>query len=608
MHRNLALAVVVALAATSGCGKLGVGKPTATGGSTSSAAGDPQPAAPTPKVSITQPVRGAFLAPGRAALVGKVEPLGSDRITTVEVQGQRLPVDQNDEFRGMIDIVEGVNVLQASGTDAHGRTGGTSVGVLAGSFKPLDQNIANAVSVRINEGPIDAMGKIAEAGIWQTDWTTFLKSINPIYDTNFLWMKCWVNIDQVRFRDVAVAIDSKPDYLLTTITVQQPILDVTVVADLGFTRVGPFSAVVEADTATVRANAGLAARSDGALATSMSSPSATFQNFRMTVSSTWVDAAVQLFARNAVESALGSFITDSLKDDLPLLLDRKLAEFLNQQTPWVLLGKPFALDIRAERIAFDEAGFGGALRINANSGATITPRAARAPGSLTTLGAMPQAVQNRGFSITADDDAFNRVLHALWQGGHLDVDIDDAFLQAHQITLPIRLEAGAFRRFLPEIGGVIPDSAPLKLRTEALLPPVIRMAGSPDVAILQAGEVALEILVDRGQGWEKLLRAAVQVELGGNLALGPNGLRVSSLGTPKFRFDLVEEPLLELDDRRLEVLLTVMLTPTIPHMLNSVDVIQIPHLSQLTTFNVDVYADGVGANRDHLTVAGDMTR
>src|SRR5205085_3899758 len=136
-------------------------------------------------------------------------------------------------------------------------------------------------------------------------------------------------------------------------------------------------------------------------------------------------------------------------------------------------------------------------------------------------------------------------------------------------TLPIRLEAGNLRRFLPEIGGIIPDASPVRLRIGAALPPIVRMTGHPDLAILEAGEISIEVQADRGAGYEKLLRAIVQVELGGDVALGSQGLEVSSLGSPRFRFDLVDEPIVELDDRRLEVLLSVMLTPTIPHVLNS---------------------------------------
>lgn len=604
MHRSLLVALVVVVAA--GCGKLGGGGSSSKGGGSASAI-VAQPAAPSPKILITQPARASFLAPGAAAVAGNVVLVTSTAaVASIELDGQEIPVDpRTGAFRAMVTLTEGLNVLEATCLDAQGRRGSTAVGVLAGTYKPTSQPIPGSTVARIGDAALDAAGKLGEGGIWNTDWTTVLKGLNPIYDTNFLWIKVWVDIDQVRFRDVNVSLDSRVGSALGTIKVYQPVLDVTIVADLGFARIGPFTALVEADEVDIQGGLAIAARSDGTFEATTSSPSTSFANFRMTVSNGLVDTAVQLFAKGAIERAIRNFVANGITQKLPAKINDAIATFMQQQTPWMLLGKPFQIDIRGEHVTFEDDGVTFAVKFNAMSGPPGA-RAQRAPGSFSTFGGAPAVDKARGFFVACDDDGFNRALHAMWSGGHLDVDIDEAFLQQNNLTLPIRLEAGNLRRFLPEIGGIIPDSAPVRLRIVTGLPPIIRMTGHPDLAVLEGGEVALEVHVDRGAGYEKLLKAIVHVQLGGNVALGSQGLQISSLGSPRFQFDLVDEPLVELDDRRLEVLLSVMLTPTIPHVLNSLKVVGIPHLNQLATFNVDIHPGGT--QREHLVVAGDMTR
>ena len=55
-----------------------------------------------------------------------------------------------------------------------------------------------------------------------------------------------------------------------------------------------------------------------------------------------------------------------------------------------------------------------------------------------------------------------------------------------------------------------------------------------------------------------------------------------------------------------EVLLSLVLTPLIPQVLNGVNMIPVPHLNQLTIFNCQTFSDG--PSFDHLTATADMSR
>jgi hypothetical protein len=603
------VAVLAASCLALGCGKLSVSRPASGGGTSSSTTtAVAPPAAEMPKVRFTSPARGAFLATGLAAVEGEVSGVGGEPVTTLTVNGAPVAIDGLGRFRTTATLEYGLNMIEAICGDARGRNGSSVIGVLAGDYRAPDRSVGKALVTRINDGSLDAIGKIAEGALWATDWTDVFQGINPIIDQSILWASVEVSIDQVRFRDLRASMNANPAGLGTVLSVDSPILDVTIVADLGLgIIVGPYPGVVQANTATVSGILGASGTQAGEVRTLVGNPSVVFDGFQLSVSNGTLDAAVQLLARRAIENALRDWITGALTNKLVPFMDRKLAEYLQRQTPWDILGKPFMIDVRAERFHFDDQGVAIELSFNAtgNVGAAARPMPS-VPGSLTTPGSAPATSTNRGFLISLDDDAVNRALFALWAGGHMDVELDDAFLQSHNISLPIRLEAGSLRRFLPEIGGRIPDTAPVKLHLHANLPPCVKVTGQPDIAIAQAGEVVLDAYVDRGQGWEKLMSAVAQIEIGANLVLTGQGLSVSSLSQPRFRFDLVDEPLVELDDRRLETLLQVVLTPLVPHAMNSSNVIWIPHLAQLQTVNVDSYADG--REREHVSVSGDLLR
>ncbi len=605
MHRILAIALVAY--AILGCGKLGgSGNRSPVPASSAIAA---QPAEPSPKVRIANPARAAFLSVGPAAVEGTAFGVDGAPVPTVRVNGVTLPTDAQGRFSTTVNLVNGLNAIEASCTDRTGRLGGTAVGVIAGDYKPLNQKIRQALVARITDPTLDAAGKIGEAALWTQDWSGIFMGLNPLFNTSFIGIGVSVDVQQVRFRDLEVRADSRTGKLAATINVHEPIFDVTINANVWGIPIGPEPAVARADVFQVVADAGFNALPDGSIDFWTANPAVTFQNFGLTVQNGLLDAIVQLAAKTAIENAVKNYVIGAISTDLPPFLDTALTDYVGGGHPFDLLGKQFSFEFLAEQIAFDGTGLSLSTGFDARTREPLTARAAAAPGSFYTPGATPAMPAGRGFAVTVDDDGVNRLLHALWSGGHFDFNVDQALLDAEGLNFPIRLEVGSLRRFMPELGGVFPDAAPLRLKTEACLPPIVRITGAPDLIEAQAGEFALEIWVDRASNgtFEKLLRAVVHIEMGMGVALNAtDGLKLSSLGQPRLRFDVIEEPMIELDDRRLEVLLDILFTPTLPSALNKLKPITIPHLHQLTTLNVGAHADG--PSREHLTIEGDAVR
>jgi hypothetical protein len=561
--------------------------------------------APTPKVTITTPQRASFLPTGTSVVEGNVVPVTGATASTVMLNGVSVPLDSTNHFSSTVTIVEGLNVLQASCTDSSGQLGATAVGVLAGTFNPSTNLVPQAAVVRVDQSSFDAISALAESGILGTDWTAFFQSKNPIYATGFAFIHLTANITQVRYRGVHCALAGKPGLLGASVTIDQPIIDATVAVDLGLGTLGPYPAQVTADNAVITADIGAAAQPNGTVAFTGQNTVTNFQNFNLAITSGGViDAIVQTFAEGAISDALKSYIDDAVTNMLPQKMQTALATLQNRD-PIDVLGKSFSMDIRAEQITLDPSGVFVSAAFSAY-GTTPTALSLTAPGSLATAGAPPSTVTNRGFFATVDDDTLNRAFYGLWEGGCLDIDLDAAFFAQRQITMPIQLNVGEIKMFLPEVAGLMPDSTPVMLRLSPALPPVARVSGTPDIAHIQAGEFGIEVMIDRGSGWERLFKAVAHADVGIELAFSTQGLTITSGSTPTFIFDIVDEPIVRFDHQRIDTALSVVLTPLVPHFINTIGTIFIPHLNQLQTLNVTIYPDGPAL--EHITVVGEMTR
>ena len=84
-------------------------------------------------------------------------------------------------------------------------------------------------------------------------------------------------------------------------------------------------------------------------------------------------------------------------------------------------------------------------------------------------------------------------------------------------------------------------------------------------------------------------------------------LRLSSAQNADIAVEILEQPLVRLDERKVSVMLGTTLTPLLPRLLNRMNLLPVPQqLSQLTLFHFRAFADGAAG--DSLTVEVDMLR
>ena len=606
------IGLALTVASLPACSNLGVDSPRSGGSSGfgSLAAGSIAPPVPGVQVEILSPARASFQSPGRMTLTGMTTPSQSSSapVTEVMIDGLTLPVQPDGSFSTDIDLLPGMNVIGALARDSRGETGSTTISVLAGEWNPPNQAIPAAISLRINDASLDALASIGEDTARTLDMSQL--TTTPLYQNRILGLlDALATMHNPRFTDTRVVFDSQPDGLHFLLELIDPALEVQVQASMfGRLTMGPEIALVGADSVQVTGRIALSVLPDGRLGVSVEDVTVDFVRFYATFPTSTLMSLVAPLFRGLIQGRLEDELANGLAHQAADM-QQELDNALTPAQPLTVLNKPFGLDVRAESVAFDHLGFGMQLQYNSPPVLGTTPRAQAAPGSYRTPGAMPAPTSPRSTVISMDDDTINRALFAAWAGGLLDMDMSPQGLLQQNITMPNGgITAADVGSLLPELLTVASPSGPMSVRIEAGLPPLLQVTGAPDLVELSLGEVYLEMLVDRGGGtFETFFRIALHARMGATVVVDQGGIRLSSAQNADIRVDLLDTPMVDLDERRIQILLATALTPLLPRLINSVNVIPLPpQIQQLTLFDVRGWADGPA--RDHLTVGADMLR
>ncbi len=613
VHAALAaLLPIFALAALAGpgCGDMSPGsyRPRSTGATVIE---------PGPRLEITSPSAAAFLAPGPVLVEGRARPAdepGAAHVASVRLAGQDVPLDADGRFRRTIVLAPGLGVIDAAATDARGHKTTTSIGVLAGEWNPVDQKIPAAATGRLNDAALVGIAGLAEGLLASYDLGPLLQA--PVYDGGWSFLHATVHMRRPVFQSVQVTLDARPDGIYFTAEIARPIVEAEAVGTAAGFRFGPETVVLTGDSIFGSGRIVPFARPDRKIGVRVEDVVVDIRSLTFTITSTWVQM-IEPLLRSIVASQVERFAL-AFVDDFRPALETILDDWLTPTTPFDVLGKPFTLDVRAESIALDDDGLSVALEFDAPvAPADRTARGAAAPGSFKTAGATPAIRTARGIAACLDDDALNRMLHAAWAAGILERDIDAAAVGPALAALAKlaggtgssavpSLDAGFLKMFLPEIGAEFPNASPLSLRVRADLPPVLEVSGAPDVAVVHLGELHVEFLVDRGAGAELLLELVVHARASLEPELGPAGVGVQSNRLSEVRADIVRQPIVRFDERKVESLVGMALPPLLPRILGGIRLLPLPAMPGATIR--DATAEPYGPAREHIAVSVDITR
>lgn len=603
--RNLTIIIWVAVATlvVPGCGNRGGGGGSS-GGTTGSGStpGTPIRDQDPPLVTITSPTPASYLPPGTVDVSGNAVDLGVG-IGQVLVDGLPVTVSATGDFLVTRLLTDGLNVIVVRAVDLYGNASERAIGVMAGTFVSPQTPVDTAVAARLSEPTLQTL---ADTMIAQFVTSAVLQNAimaqNPIFQQVYtvfgvVVASAEVNVLGVSMGPMTMTVDATSGGLDATVVIPQLRLDVNAHSIGGL----PWSAtgVVTSDPVVVYAETRVSV-TNGQLQATVTNAVADLQNFDFQINN-FPSLFAGLF-RSSVKDLLENVIEQQITQQLPVGIANALALLANTPSPTVL-GVPMTIQLIAQSAAFDPDGVEIGLGLLAT--APANPNARPAPGVLSTPYPPPPLSHFVGFDINLADDALNRILFALWQANAFDLVLDDQFFQQRGITLPFPFNAAFLTFFFPSLQQILPPGAsyvPMRFVLRPDLPPVAEVTGSPDLLVLNLGELGMTIEIDPGTGWTPVMDIVLQVEAGATLVPQGQSLQIAVYQTPVFRVDINSAPP-GLDLQVVTQFLGQVVPPLLQASVSLVPAIQIPALPTGRTLTNLLIQRGA---QDFVRVQGDI--
>ncbi|MBI4577208.1 MAG: hypothetical protein HY722_13190 [Planctomycetes bacterium] len=560
-----------------------------------------------PALRVDVPERGAHLGVPQTVVEGTV----LDRaVREVDVGGQVVPVDPAGRWRATVPLAVGLNVIHARTRGLPGGEQDTSVGVLRGDFDAPGRPVERAVELRVSRGGFDTLARRLETMIAGPGLARALSPLNPIFQgplqvAGVTVTTTVVDLLGTRSRSSSVRATPLAGRLEVDAVAQDMELDFEARSTGGLrypdTRgVALVSRVHLAASFTVGVNAA------GRLEAQMTNPVVDIQGVSFQVASGLPQWLVSI-----LQAPLSTAVTDFVRRIFTQDLARIVAEGVAR------LGQPMDLTVQGRRLSFrsvrsvprlDADGLLLDLSLDVDGG--IDPTLPARPGSLVTAGAPPVLQAAAGAELALDDDLVNRALYVAWRAGLLAQTIDASTFAGNGNPgatggTGLRLEGSLLTRFLPEFSPLVRPTDPIAFRLRPLMPPVVLMDPADPRPIRVAwGEVHMDVLVDRGSGYEKVLTVAVHLRAGLELGVLNGSLVFNGAVDPSFYVDVVDQPVAAVDERRVQVLVGMALPPALPILGQSLSRVQLSLVPGLALQNVQVGAGG--PTNDHVRVHFDF--
>jgi len=579
-----ASAGTVSSAATAGSGGAGgttsssstsTGTSTSTSTSTSTASGtDRTP----PTYTIISPARGEFVSGAAQVTVAGTADDAQSGVARVEVNGQAATL-AGSSFSAPATLTFGTNIFTLRVLDNAGNSAHTSWSVIySPSYLAPAQLVENSAGVRLSAKAVAQLTPLVVNAM--TAGGLLQQAIASAAGTS----AGGAQINSLTFGTPQVAVSLVQGGLRTVIDI--PNIDV----DARFVSI-PFQ--FSATNARVDAVILISVRNGAFVASMPTQPTVSFTGFTSSLGSGM---------KPVVEQALAV----ALQAALPPALTAALNQAVQPRT-FTVAGVTATFEARPRTLAIDPAN----VRTMGDANVTISTGTAprQAPGSPSRNGATtaaPTFASARDVSVALREDFLNRVVFAAWQSSAGRFRIDQQFLAAQGIQLPVPLDASLLVPFFPVLATLKPGGGPMPLALELnpTLPPVVEVTGAPSLLTTGVGELHLSIQMDLGQGYVDVLTLAVHVRMGTSVSISQNQVRIVPGQPSQVAVDLLQNPFgLALPD------VNRFLQTTIPLLVNLagavVPPIPLPPLpGGIQPTNIDIRQDGAGG--DFVTIEGSL--
>ncbi len=457
----------------------------------------PGAAPPAPlTLRLSEPARGARIFGGTARIVGRLE--GGTQ-PTLTVAGTRVDVGPDGAFSVEAPVHPGLNVLLVDAVEGTQRVEDRRALLVDADAEP-SAPVEHAAAIHVAASAFPKLSRKL------SDFARTL-DVQALVAGN---AGDGLSVLEARFDALDVDLIPRDGFLEARVAARGLYVRVQAEVEFGFTFT--FTGSARANPARVSGRLAVGARPDGSLALDISGTEVALDGFDYDVEGIpdfvedWFEGRVRTLAEDTVRDALADFVVPSLFDPAAL---RRTVE---------VLGAPIEVGLKLNAASVTSAG----LDLRADATATAPQAIHPEPAVRPTAGAV-STIDGSDLDVAAGVDLLNRLLHATWAAGVLDLTLDEASGLGAGLPLKVALLAAA----LGDAADGIPLDTPVVLSLRPLLPPVARLEKGDRPLVVETGDLLLDVgTAEHGTlvtvALHFVARGAVQVETLEAITLDPD--------------------------------------------------------------------------------------
>jgi hypothetical protein len=549
-----------------------------------------------PLIDVTWPKRGSFNPYGFVFVQGTVT--SSFAVTQVTVNGTPVTLDSKGGFVDVVVLGPGLNVITVEATDTLGVVNKDTRAVLSGRFQPDGQAIQDGLSIRLNQGTLDAVARVLETKLSGQTIASAILARNPLASTSGFWGSSAVSCSSASLGNPTITFAPKAGVL--QVHVQVPTVSIKL-REVGSGIVPNLTGYATCDEAVVDASMAISV-ANGRVTTSIVNDSASLKNFSWGING--LPSFLTGLFTGAVQSAIQGEIDSLVKSVVPPEVEKAIAGATGQPITQQIQKNTATFTLAPSSVSIDSSG----LSVTVDADCTLsrnpgyTPLAA--PGSLLSGGSV---AQNGGpgpdFFASINEDLLNRAGYAAWKSGVANLRIDGTPSSPFHMPSGYPLNMGLLETFLPELQGVGSPSDGLAIAVTPLLPPVFRAMPAPNVLEANLGELQLDFIDTVTNA--TVLTLAAHARVGASVTLGAQStFEIHLSDRPEIEVSLVSSAAKTLNAIGIDNVGSLFL-PTIVQMAgNQWSGFPLPLYPGLTPVQTSIYWDG--PQETFVTCAGNF--
>jgi hypothetical protein len=515
----------------------------------------PDPATTGPELSVVSPQRGASVQDASVAVV--ISAVDSDGVADVTIGGNPATSSGTDLWTASVQLQAGMNVVEFSATDSLGNETSGYLSLTQGQLHSTQDVLREGVGLAMTPAGLGRVADVVADLTSAVDLAPLIVKHNPLLSVAGLKL----NGTGLTHAPLHYELEGAPDGLLVRVHIDTAVLT----GDAQFIGIGLTTLSITADRVTAVARprisqssyTGQATANKQALGLEIDRLDISMTNFGITAQSGFFNAILGSFkkaiedkVKTLLEGILMDLVVDELNKAIPTL---DSAITLNLPNP--VAGTQHPLDLQFE---VHEASGAAPTGVVMNMGLKV---AAKSPLAGTSdQVALQQIAPSRPltpgpetFAIQLSQDALNSFMHAVWQTGIIEAQIEG---RNPSPTAKTALTVNYLYPFLPVVKSIAPDpGTPLTIRIRSGSAPQLNFGAQPGVPYQVAlGEGEIELLIDYMDGLPPLslftLRFAAVAEA--TVVIENDKIKVANLKLPKAHVDIIAEPVADLADQEIE--------------------------------------------------------